>query len=184
MCLCAQFFVASDPNVKTDRLWHDKYSLRKSMIPTFITMDQARKVKIHPHTHTHTPLYLLQYKWLFASYQPVDTHINNSRTQRRLLAQSLRPAVISRLLFSFVFSLFFLRFRFCWLVSPSTSCIRSVMTERRQAKSRQRPSLRTRPKTVSFSLSFFSCTLTILQLVYVFLVSGSVKSVRNFQKRQ
>ncbi|XP_069020151.1 gamma-tubulin complex component 3 homolog isoform X1 [Embiotoca jacksoni] len=39
-----EFFVASDPNVKTDRLWHDKYSLRKSMIPTFITMDQARKV--------------------------------------------------------------------------------------------------------------------------------------------
>ncbi|XP_072294508.1 gamma-tubulin complex component 3 [Eucyclogobius newberryi] len=39
-----EFFVASDPNVKTDRLWHDKYSLRKSMIPSFITMDQARKV--------------------------------------------------------------------------------------------------------------------------------------------
>uniref|UniRef100_A0A8C7VFA4 Tubulin gamma complex component 3 n=1 Tax=Oncorhynchus mykiss TaxID=8022 RepID=A0A8C7VFA4_ONCMY len=39
-----EFFVASDPTVKTDRLWHDKYSLRKSMIPTFITMDQARKV--------------------------------------------------------------------------------------------------------------------------------------------
>ncbi|XP_066517256.1 gamma-tubulin complex component 3 [Hoplias malabaricus] len=39
-----EFFVASDPTVKTDRLWHDKYSLRKSMIPSFITMDQARKV--------------------------------------------------------------------------------------------------------------------------------------------
>ncbi|KAF3857184.1 hypothetical protein F7725_009043, partial [Dissostichus mawsoni] len=39
-----EFFVASDPNVKTDRLWHDKYSLRKSMIPTFITMEQASKV--------------------------------------------------------------------------------------------------------------------------------------------
>ncbi|XP_015219935.1 gamma-tubulin complex component 3 [Lepisosteus oculatus] len=39
-----EFFVASDPTVKTDRLWHDKYTLRKSMIPSFITMDQARKV--------------------------------------------------------------------------------------------------------------------------------------------
>uniref|UniRef100_A0AAV2KI79 Gamma-tubulin complex component n=1 Tax=Knipowitschia caucasica TaxID=637954 RepID=A0AAV2KI79_KNICA len=39
-----EFFVASDPNVKTDRLWHNKYSLRKSMIPSFISMDQARKV--------------------------------------------------------------------------------------------------------------------------------------------
>ncbi|KAA0721926.1 Gamma-tubulin complex component 3 -like protein [Triplophysa tibetana] len=39
-----EFFVASDPTVKADRLWHDKYSLRKSMIPSFITMDKARKV--------------------------------------------------------------------------------------------------------------------------------------------
>lgn len=42
-----QFFVASDPTVKADRLWHDKYTLRKSMIPSFITMDQARKVRPH-----------------------------------------------------------------------------------------------------------------------------------------
>ncbi|XP_033637490.1 gamma-tubulin complex component 3 homolog isoform X1 [Asterias rubens] len=39
-----EFFVASDPLVKEDRLWHDKYSLRKSMIPSFITMEQARKI--------------------------------------------------------------------------------------------------------------------------------------------
>lgn len=39
-----QFFVASDPTVKTDRLWHDKYTLRKSMIPSFITMEQSKKV--------------------------------------------------------------------------------------------------------------------------------------------
>lgn len=58
-----EFFVASDPNVKTDRLWHDKYSLRKSMIPTFITMDQARKVLLigksinflHQVCHDRTP---------------------------------------------------------------------------------------------------------------------------------
>ncbi|KAA8579819.1 hypothetical protein FQN60_006912 [Etheostoma spectabile] len=57
------FFVASDPNVKTDRLWHDKYSLRKSMIPSFITMDQARKVLLigksinflHQVCHDRTP---------------------------------------------------------------------------------------------------------------------------------
>ncbi|KAM9169447.1 gamma-tubulin complex component 3 isoform 2-T2 [Pangshura tecta] len=39
-----EFFVASDPTVKADRLWHDKYTLRKSMIPSFITMDQSKKV--------------------------------------------------------------------------------------------------------------------------------------------
>uniref|UniRef100_A0A3P8UTE0 Tubulin gamma complex component 3 n=1 Tax=Cynoglossus semilaevis TaxID=244447 RepID=A0A3P8UTE0_CYNSE len=58
-----EFFVASDPNVKTDRLWHDKYSLRKSMIPSFITMDQARKVLLigksinflHQVCHNRTP---------------------------------------------------------------------------------------------------------------------------------
>ena len=44
VCFYPQFFVAADPTVKNDRLWHDKYSLRKSMIPTFISTDQARKV--------------------------------------------------------------------------------------------------------------------------------------------
>ncbi|CAC5369535.1 TUBGCP3 [Mytilus coruscus] len=39
-----EFFVASDPTVKNDRLWHDKYSLRKSMIPNFVTTDQARRI--------------------------------------------------------------------------------------------------------------------------------------------
>jgi gamma-tubulin complex component 3 len=58
-----EFFVASDPTVKTDRLWHDKYSLRKSMIPSFITMDQSRKVLLigksinflHQVCHDQTP---------------------------------------------------------------------------------------------------------------------------------
>ncbi|KAJ3584845.1 hypothetical protein NHX12_015340, partial [Muraenolepis orangiensis] len=58
-----EFFVASDPNVKTDRLWHDKYSLRKSMIPSFITMDQSHKVLLigksinflHQVCHDRTP---------------------------------------------------------------------------------------------------------------------------------
>lgn len=58
-----EFFVASDPNVKTDRLWHDKYSLRRSMIPSFITMDQAHKVLLigksinflHQVCHDRTP---------------------------------------------------------------------------------------------------------------------------------
>ncbi|KAH3813588.1 hypothetical protein DPMN_142049 [Dreissena polymorpha] len=39
-----EFFVAADPTVKNDRLWHDKYTLRKSMIPAFITTDQARRI--------------------------------------------------------------------------------------------------------------------------------------------
>ena len=42
-----EFFVASDPTVKNDRLWHDKYSLRKSMIPNFITREQANRVAYH-----------------------------------------------------------------------------------------------------------------------------------------
>ncbi|XP_060089694.1 gamma-tubulin complex component 3 [Heteronotia binoei] len=58
-----EFFVASDPTVKTDRLWHDKYSLRKSMIPSFITMDHSRKVLLigksinflHQVCHDQTP---------------------------------------------------------------------------------------------------------------------------------
>ncbi|XP_071991684.1 gamma-tubulin complex component 3 isoform X1 [Engystomops pustulosus] len=58
-----EFFVASDPTVKTDRLWHDKYTLRKSMIPSFITMDQSRKVLLigksinflHHVCHDQTP---------------------------------------------------------------------------------------------------------------------------------
>ncbi|XP_048249999.1 gamma-tubulin complex component 3 homolog [Haliotis rufescens] len=39
-----EFFVASDPTVKNALLWYDKYSLRKSMIPTFVTTEQARKI--------------------------------------------------------------------------------------------------------------------------------------------
>lgn len=58
-----EFFVASDPAVKTDRLWHDKYTLRKSMIPSFMTMDQSRKVLLigksinflHQVCHDQTP---------------------------------------------------------------------------------------------------------------------------------
>uniref|UniRef100_A0A8D0GVV7 Tubulin gamma complex component 3 n=1 Tax=Sphenodon punctatus TaxID=8508 RepID=A0A8D0GVV7_SPHPU len=58
-----EFFVASDPTVKTDRLWHDKYTLRKSMIPSFINMDQAKKVLLigksinflHQVCHDQTP---------------------------------------------------------------------------------------------------------------------------------
>ncbi|XP_040589388.1 gamma-tubulin complex component 3 isoform X1 [Mesocricetus auratus] len=58
-----EFFVASDPTVKTDRLWHDKYTLRKSMIPSFITMDQSRKILLigksinflHQVCHDQTP---------------------------------------------------------------------------------------------------------------------------------
>ncbi|XP_047285993.1 gamma-tubulin complex component 3 isoform X4 [Homo sapiens] len=61
--LHSQFFVASDPTVKTDRLWHDKYTLRKSMIPSFMTMDQSRKVLLigksinflHQVCHDQTP---------------------------------------------------------------------------------------------------------------------------------
>jgi len=39
-----EFFVASDPTVKDERLWHEKYSLRKSMIPSFLQPEMARKI--------------------------------------------------------------------------------------------------------------------------------------------
>ena len=39
-----EFFVAADPNINENRLWHEKYSLRKSMIPSFLSMNQAIKV--------------------------------------------------------------------------------------------------------------------------------------------
>ncbi|XP_038049883.1 gamma-tubulin complex component 3 homolog [Patiria miniata] len=59
-----EYFVASDPLVKEDRLWHDKYSLRKSMIPSFITMQQARKILLigksinflHQVCHDNSPI--------------------------------------------------------------------------------------------------------------------------------
>lgn len=41
---CQEFFVACNPSVKKERLWHDKYSLRRQMIPGFITSSQASKV--------------------------------------------------------------------------------------------------------------------------------------------
>ncbi|KAG8224877.1 hypothetical protein J437_LFUL006471 [Ladona fulva] len=39
-----EFFIATDSSVKGDRLWHDKYSIRETMLPTFISMSQARKI--------------------------------------------------------------------------------------------------------------------------------------------
>ncbi|VDP92025.1 unnamed protein product [Echinostoma caproni] len=41
---CQEFFVACNPGIKKERLWHEKYSLRRQMIPRFITSSQASKV--------------------------------------------------------------------------------------------------------------------------------------------
>ena len=40
-----EFFIASDAAVRNERLWHEKYSLRKQMIPSFIDNDLATKVR-------------------------------------------------------------------------------------------------------------------------------------------
>lgn len=40
----AEFFVASNPDVHVDRLWHDKYSLREDMRPAFVSKELAAKV--------------------------------------------------------------------------------------------------------------------------------------------
>lgn len=39
-----EFFVAMDPTVNNDRLWYDKYHIRQSMVPSFMTDSQARKI--------------------------------------------------------------------------------------------------------------------------------------------
>ncbi|KAL7062111.1 hypothetical protein AAHC03_0605 [Spirometra sp. Aus1] len=39
-----EFFVAVNPSVSNERLWYNKYSIRKSMVPRFISMEQAKKV--------------------------------------------------------------------------------------------------------------------------------------------
>ncbi|KER32716.1 hypothetical protein T265_01206 [Opisthorchis viverrini] len=39
-----EFFVACNPSVKKERLWHDKYSIRRQMVPSFITHAQANKI--------------------------------------------------------------------------------------------------------------------------------------------
>ena len=39
-----EFFIASDPKVSSDRLWHDKYSIRHSMIPKFMSLSWAKKI--------------------------------------------------------------------------------------------------------------------------------------------
>ena len=40
-----EFFVASDPQVTDEaRLWFDKYSIRKSMIPKFLSLSWVKKI--------------------------------------------------------------------------------------------------------------------------------------------
>ena len=41
-----QFFVAVDYDTKDDRLWYEKYSIRKPMLPSFISMELGTKVSI------------------------------------------------------------------------------------------------------------------------------------------
>ena len=39
-----EYFVAADPAVRNERLWHEKYTLRKQMLPSFIPNDVATKI--------------------------------------------------------------------------------------------------------------------------------------------
>ena len=41
-----QFFVAVDYDTKDDRLWYEKYSIRKPMLPSFISMELGTKASI------------------------------------------------------------------------------------------------------------------------------------------
>jgi hypothetical protein len=40
-----QFFVAVDYTVGDERLWYDKYSIRKPMLPSFIPLEMATKIQ-------------------------------------------------------------------------------------------------------------------------------------------
>lgn len=39
-----EFFVGVNPSVSNERMWYKKYGIRKSMVPAFISIDQANKV--------------------------------------------------------------------------------------------------------------------------------------------
>lgn len=41
-----EFFVSTDKMVNEEKLWYDKYTLRVPMIPSFISMEQAKKIWI------------------------------------------------------------------------------------------------------------------------------------------
>ncbi|KAJ8911186.1 hypothetical protein NQ315_006029 [Exocentrus adspersus] len=41
---CNEFFIESKSIIVAERLWHDKYYVRQSMVPSFISMDQAKKI--------------------------------------------------------------------------------------------------------------------------------------------
>ncbi|CAH1117505.1 unnamed protein product [Phaedon cochleariae] len=41
---CNEFFVEAKTVIAAERLWHDKYRIRREMVPSFVTVGQARKV--------------------------------------------------------------------------------------------------------------------------------------------
>ena len=41
-----EFFVSTDKMISEEKLWYDKYTLRVPMIPSFLTMEQAKKIWI------------------------------------------------------------------------------------------------------------------------------------------
>ncbi|GLV41423.1 Gamma-tubulin ring protein 91 [Carabus blaptoides fortunei] len=43
---CGEFFIEARPVIKEERLWHDKYHVRSSMLPSFITVAQAKKILV------------------------------------------------------------------------------------------------------------------------------------------
>jgi gamma-tubulin complex component 3 len=41
-----EFFVYADPRTPNSHLWQDKYSMRESMLPSFLPLDLAHKVPL------------------------------------------------------------------------------------------------------------------------------------------
>ena len=42
-----EFFIACDESSKQEKLWRSKYSLRYSMLPSFISKELAQKVLVY-----------------------------------------------------------------------------------------------------------------------------------------
>jgi gamma-tubulin complex component 3 len=41
-----EFFISSDPATSPDKMWHSKYAIRTTMLPTFISMETAERILI------------------------------------------------------------------------------------------------------------------------------------------
>lgn len=68
-----QFFVAVDYDTKDDRLWYEKYSIRKPMLPSFISMELGTKVSVAMYIKIIYTMYFVIYTLQFQRDIPTRT---------------------------------------------------------------------------------------------------------------